>query len=317
MATPADLPQFHVVGFTGHRRLNDVPGVSMAIREQIAKLRSEVPGEWIGLSSAAAGSDMLFAREAVAQGCSWDVILPLPQEEFKKDFGEEEWREIEAAIGKAGNVRVLNDTGVREDAYLDAGMDTVLEADILLAVWDGDPARGKGGTADVIEFARDLGRPIIIIDAKSLEVRRENESAFAATDHGLEFFNDLVDKEEHRGQQAELGIGHRDRLLDRAVHGDDHHPVEVVEAADDPQQAHDDPGAGRQAGLGGRVGHGRVNPAATYGGESRLASLSRSSARRLSCPTALRSRAGSACTHPTSAAYVLRRDMKRPSTCAT
>jgi hypothetical protein len=191
MAASARLPHFHVVGFTGHRRLEDAPGVAGAIREVIATLRREGPGEWIGLSSAAAGSDTLFAREALAQGCSWHVVLPMAPAEFKRDFSDAEWRETEDLLARAEQVQVFNETGEREDAYLDAGMETVHGADIVLAVWDGEPARGKGGTADVIAYARDLGRPLFIIDVQTLTVRRENGSAAAGHDHDLEYFNGL------------------------------------------------------------------------------------------------------------------------------
>jgi len=191
MAPSAHLPQFHVVGFTGHRRLEDGPGVAGAIRDALAALRREAPGEWIALSSAAAGSDALFAREALAQGCAWEVVLPLAPAEFKQDFTADEWRETEALLARAELVRILTESGPREDAFLDAGMETVHDADIVLAVWDGEPARGKGGTADVIAYARDLGRPLIIIDVRTLAVRRENAAAFAARDHDLEYFNRL------------------------------------------------------------------------------------------------------------------------------
>ena len=36
-------------------------------------------------------------------------------------------------------------------------------ADALLAVWDGQPARGYGGTADVVEIARQTGTRAIVI----------------------------------------------------------------------------------------------------------------------------------------------------------
>jgi hypothetical protein len=191
LTASAHLPQFHVIGFTGHRRLEDGPGVAGAIREAIALLRREAPGEWIALSSAAAGSDILFAREALAQGCAWQVVLPLAPAEFKQDFSEAEWREVEALLAQAEQVRVLSEIGAREDAYLNAGMETVHASDIVLAVWDGEAARGKGGTADVIAYARDLDRPLIIIDAQTLSVRRENSSAFTPHDHDLAYFNGL------------------------------------------------------------------------------------------------------------------------------
>lgn len=36
-------------------------------------------------------------------------------------------------------------------------------ADRLLAVWDGKPARGFGGTADVVAYARRVGVPVDVI----------------------------------------------------------------------------------------------------------------------------------------------------------
>jgi hypothetical protein len=60
------LPIFRIVGFSGHRHLEDVEGPAGAIRSALADLRREAPGDWIGLSSVAAGSDQLFARRFAA-----------------------------------------------------------------------------------------------------------------------------------------------------------------------------------------------------------------------------------------------------------
>ncbi|MFF4619567.1 hypothetical protein [Nonomuraea jabiensis] len=37
------------------------------------------------------------------------------------------------------------------------------DADLLFAVWDGQPARGYGGTADVVAEARRRGVPVRVI----------------------------------------------------------------------------------------------------------------------------------------------------------
>lgn len=50
----------------------------------------------------------------------------------------------------------------------------VRRADILIAVWDGLPARGMGGTADVVQEARRVGLPIIWIEKDTSEVRSIN-----------------------------------------------------------------------------------------------------------------------------------------------
>lgn len=191
MSDSSEFPQFHVVGFTGHRHVADPKRIAAAIDRALRELRSSTPGEWIALSSVAAGSDSLFAEAAAELGLAWHAILPLPPAEFKKDFTAEEWKHAESLLPEAEVVRVTAEAEAREDAYLDCGMETVNGCDILLAVWDGAPARGKGGTAEVIAYARELGRPLLIIDAATAELRRENFEKFAGLDPDLRHFNHL------------------------------------------------------------------------------------------------------------------------------
>src|SRR4051812_13192431 len=154
------LPIFHVVGFTGHRQLRDAPAVERVVREILSGLHAEPGVEWIALSSVAAGSDTLFARSAVAAGLGWGAGLPLAPSEFRRDFEDQQWREVEALLSEAEHVRVISERGLREDAYLDGGMETVNHCDLLLAVWDGEPSRGRGGTAEIVAYARELQRPL-------------------------------------------------------------------------------------------------------------------------------------------------------------
>ena len=191
MSDSSQLPQFHVVGFSGHRQIAEPTKIATAIRNVLAELKTEAPGEWIALSSIAAGCDTLFARAAIESRVAWQAVLPLAPGEFSKDFSAAEWREAEGLLAEAEQVRVTSEAGAREEAYLDAGIETVHESDVLLAVWNGEPARGKGGTADVIDYARELGRPIVIIDATTAEMRRENWSAFTPHDENLTHFNHM------------------------------------------------------------------------------------------------------------------------------
>ncbi|HEY4455309.1 MAG TPA: hypothetical protein VGN81_13425 [Pseudonocardiaceae bacterium] len=48
-------------------------------------------------------------------------------------------------------------------AYLAASLRMLADADELLAVWDGAPARGLGGTAEVVDAARRLTLPVTVI----------------------------------------------------------------------------------------------------------------------------------------------------------
>jgi hypothetical protein len=49
----------------------------------------------------------------------------------------------------------------RSAAYAAVGAWVANECDILIAVWDGREASGAGGTAEVVERARQLGRPVL------------------------------------------------------------------------------------------------------------------------------------------------------------
>jgi hypothetical protein len=187
------LPIFQIVGFTGHRRLLDVAGAAHAIRGALESLTRRFPGEWIALSSIANGGDRVFVEQARALGLPWHAILPLPRAEFAKDFTPEEWAMVEAKLASADHVRTIGEAGDREESYLDCGIETVHEADVLLALWDGDPARGKGGTADVVQYARSINKPLLIVDANSHEVRRENWDRLIPRDPVLEDLNGLHD----------------------------------------------------------------------------------------------------------------------------
>jgi hypothetical protein len=191
MAPSGRLPLFHVVGFTGHRHLADSTGAAAAIRDALESLRREVPGEWIALSSIARGSDQLFVQQTQVLDLAWHAILPLPRMEFAEDFTPAEWAAVEETLATADHLRVIDESGDRKDSYLDCGIETVNGADVLLAVWDGDPARGKGGTAEVVQYALSIGKPVMIIDADTHDVRKENWNRLEPVDPVLADLNGL------------------------------------------------------------------------------------------------------------------------------
>ena len=191
MSGVSTLPLFRVVGFSGHRQLHDPAGATSAIAAALALLRHELPGDWIGLSSVATGGDQLFVEQVLSLGLPWHAILPLPLREFREDFSPSEWLEAERLLARASHVLVVDENGSREDGYLDCGMETVGGADVLIALWDGERARGKGGTADVVEYAQSIGKPMLILDAATLAVRKENWSALDQGNSALAQLNRL------------------------------------------------------------------------------------------------------------------------------
>lgn len=71
-------------------------------------------------------------------------------------------RRFEALIGKAECVLELpGRLDDRLDAYMMAGRATVAHCDVLIAVWDGLPPRGRGGTGEIVDLAVARDTPTI------------------------------------------------------------------------------------------------------------------------------------------------------------
>ena len=162
-----------VLGFTGHRHIRNEDKVSKVLSEVITSLRSENNGEMMGRSSVASGGDVLFAEACLALNLKWIAQLPFPEEEFKKDFSEKDWARAKALLNQALRVEIFSASARRPADYLKCGLATVEGADIMIALWDGKASRGTGGTAEIVAHARSLQKPLILIHAHSLEVKRE------------------------------------------------------------------------------------------------------------------------------------------------
>jgi len=73
---------------------------------------------------------------------------------------------------------------------------------------------------------------------------REDDDAAAVElvgDETAEGTQQAVGDQKDRRQQSELGVGHRDGLLDRRAHRDKDHPVQIVQERGEPKQAHHEP----------------------------------------------------------------------------
>ncbi len=100
-----------------------------------------------------------------------EIVLPMMEQDYLQTFDTDaaraEFRELTAGhrllclrhtpIPEEGRAQAL------EDAYWASGEWVVRRCDILFALWDGKPSKGRGGTSYVVEFARNLGRPIVVL----------------------------------------------------------------------------------------------------------------------------------------------------------
>ncbi len=170
------VPSFWFVGFSGHRHVSDPEKVLAALSGELRKLHGQAPAQLVGIASLAIGGDQLFLRACRAEGIPYEVLLPFPAEEFKKGFDGPDW---EAALelertAVASHVGEMKET--RQEGYLACGVDTVDLSDVLVVVWNGQAAAGVGGTEQIVEYARKLGKPIVWIHSETFEVKTENFS---------------------------------------------------------------------------------------------------------------------------------------------
>ena len=180
-AGPTGFPLVWTLGFSGHRRLPDESAARRALREEIASLKAEAAARnsrVTAVSSIALGADLMFAEECLAAGLPWKCLLPFPKDEFRKDdFAEADWARVEECLAKAYRVEVTSqgippDAEARNTAYLDCGHRTVEAADVMLLLWNGQPAAGKGGTGDMWEYTRTLNKPVWHFNTGTGEIRR-------------------------------------------------------------------------------------------------------------------------------------------------
>jgi hypothetical protein len=114
------------------------------------------------LSSLAAGADQLFAGIALDRGVP--VTAVIPGMDYEAHLGDEEVQASYRRLLRSCVARVdLPRESTHEEAYYAAGRWIVDHADRLVAVWDGRPARGRGGTADVVAYARRTGVPVTVL----------------------------------------------------------------------------------------------------------------------------------------------------------
>lgn len=117
------------------------------------------------VTALASGADTVAAEAAYAEGIALSACLPFPADTYSKDFSESEWRDAQALAQAADGTLALNDFAASDEAAYEAvGRLVLAQSDILIAIWDGEPARGRGGTTEVVAEAVSRHIPVIHIN---------------------------------------------------------------------------------------------------------------------------------------------------------
>jgi hypothetical protein len=147
------------VAVSGHRGLSGATAglVDRAIRDTLAAAGPRVTG----ISCLADGADQIFARAVTDLGGRLEAIIPAAG---YRDCLPADYRpEYDRLLAVAAAVRRLPFTVPGAESYMAASRLMIDSADELYAVWDGRPACGYGGTADVVAYARERGTPVRVI----------------------------------------------------------------------------------------------------------------------------------------------------------
>ena len=193
-----------VAVFSGH--MADAPGrprprfnsaMETGVRRRLlAQLRSWRVG--FGYASGASGGDILFGECLLELGARLHLVLPLPVQGFKRQSvlpaGVEWERRFDALLARAEETVIVHggvggaapDSGAgpcelvyanRVMTGLAALQSRALDLELYpLALWDGEPARERGGTASVVADWRARGLTPVVV-SPSGEVRGSGSGA--------------------------------------------------------------------------------------------------------------------------------------------
>lgn len=156
-----------VIGVTGHRDLapQDIPRIQESVAALFTCLHRQYPHTPLRLlSPLAEGADRLVAKVALEHGAELVVPLPMPEDEYRKDFPDS-LAEFDALKAQASIVYTppspleaanadADFSGAHRDAcYENVGLHIVKHSQLLVALWNGVPSAVRGGTAQIVGYA--------------------------------------------------------------------------------------------------------------------------------------------------------------------
>ena len=180
------------MGVTGHQDLEPDGLLDRVIGDQLGRIKAKLPFTETEIrltvvSQLAEGADRLLIR-VVREGAGerpddvrLEVILPFHSSVYPalQGFSEASRREFESLLERAASVTEpasVEPPDDRSDAYESASRQLVARSDVLLALWDGGPTGGRGGTAETLLDGAVRSKPCVWISTDGDPKVRENLS---------------------------------------------------------------------------------------------------------------------------------------------
>jgi hypothetical protein len=146
------------LGVTGH--CNIPPTAIRYVEKEVTRLINRY-APITGLSSLAAGADLLFALSVLKSGNRLHALIPCLKYELTHVAADLSL--YQRILIQASKVEVLPFESPCEEAFLRAGHSLVDQADVLIAIWDGEKNEVIGGTASVVAYAREISKPVVVV----------------------------------------------------------------------------------------------------------------------------------------------------------
>jgi len=154
--------------------------VRKEIRKHLMKVKETTKDEITGIAGGACGGDILFHEVCAEINIPTEIYLALPVDAFKKEsvsFAGKDWEERYDRLIKKLPVFILpeekennkNNVWERSNVWM---LDTALKSGgknmSLLALWDGKPGDGGGGTEHMVNVAKEQEARVMLIDINKL-----------------------------------------------------------------------------------------------------------------------------------------------------
>jgi hypothetical protein len=157
------------------------------LRERVEAEKADTKGSISAIAGAASGTDLIFHEVCAELGIPATVVLPIPRKDYCRDSvadGGPDWVEKFDRLVNANPPVLLSDdadlpvwaASIQDYGVFQRGNIFMLEAALskpnadvtLLALWNGKAGDGPGGTADMVELAKEQGAKVCVKDTNEL-----------------------------------------------------------------------------------------------------------------------------------------------------
>lgn len=147
------------IGVTGHQ---DVPENALPFIQAEVEYFFFEHNKVECVTSLAVGADQLLAESTLEHGGKIHAVIPCYN--YEKTFREQDaLKKYNYYLSKASIIERLDFSEPSEEAFYCAGCRVADLSEKLIAIWDGKKANGKGGTADIVEYAKSKGKTVVIL----------------------------------------------------------------------------------------------------------------------------------------------------------